>query len=151
MTVATVFTNIHHSSFILAIGSSVTWSFVTIVGSWPSTNSTPSFSRSPLFLFSSSSLSDMLRSVLSELLESLLDGKGSRWVGLAFSSRISLTFSASWFKASISSDTCSPWRRSRWLAQSSSGEIPWLERVDSTHRNRKNEAEGDKEEVRSTE
>ena len=121
MTVATVFTNIHHSNLTLARGSSVMWSFVTIVGSWPSTPST-SFSRSPLFLFSISSLSDMLRSVLSELLDSLLDGKGSRREGLDFSSLISLSFSASAFNASITKpwDTCKPWRRLR---------LRWLERI----------------------
>jgi len=79
---------------------------ISTFGSKPSVAA--SFSKSPLRLFSSISVSDMLRSVLSELLESLRDRSGGS--SELWSSVISLTFSASAFKASIT-DACRMWRR----------------------------------------
>ena len=103
MTVATVLTTIQNISFALANGSAVTWSFVIVFGNNPSA---ASFSRSVLLLFSSISVSDMFRSVLSELRES--DRRISRlWLLSSFISRI---FSDSAFKASMSG-TCRIWRR----------------------------------------
>lgn len=105
-TVATVFTAIQNVNFALFNGSSVTWSLISTFGSKPSVAA--SFSKSPLLLFSSSSVSDMLSSVLSELLESLRDRSGSS--SELWSSLISLTCSASAFKASIT-NACRMWRR----------------------------------------
>ena len=102
MTVATVLRAIQNISFALANLSSVTWSFVTVFGSKPSA---ASFSRSVLLLFSSISVSDIFRSVLSELRES---GRSISRLWL-FSSFISRIFSASALKASMSG-TCRIWR-----------------------------------------
>ena len=98
MTVAIVLTTIQNISFGLANGSSVTWSFVTVFGNNPSA---ASFSRSVLLLFSSISVSDIFRRVLSELRES---GRSMSMLWL-FSPFISRNFSASAFKASMSG-TC---------------------------------------------
>ncbi len=102
MTVATVLRAIQNSSFALANLSSVTWSFVIVFGSSPSA---ASFSRSVLLLFSSISVSDIFRRVLSELRES-----GRRISRLwLFSSFMSQILSASAFKASMAG-TCRIWR-----------------------------------------
>ncbi len=73
VTVAMVLTNIHIKILALAYGSLVACSLVTTLGSC---SMRPSFSRSPVLVLSSASESDMLKSVLSERVDSLR-GRGS--------------------------------------------------------------------------
>ena len=94
VTVATVLTNIHINIFALAYGSLLACSLVITLGNC---STRPSFSTSPLLLFSSVSESDMLRSVLSETVDSLLGRRASSRVLLLTSRNFSLLS----FRASI--------------------------------------------------